>query len=125
MRIRGLLVLAALTAGCGTDRPITAGGKPVSHWVEALKAPEAQVRRTAARKLGNVGTSDETALPALLGALDDRDAGVRCEVILALVKFGPDARETIGPLAVVRERDASAQVRAYAGKALAALQAEK
>jgi hypothetical protein len=30
----------------------------------------------------------------LTGALKDADAGVRCEAVLALLKYGPGARET-------------------------------
>jgi HEAT repeat protein len=125
MRILFLIPLAPLVVGCGADRPITAGGKPVLYWVEALKEPDARVRATAARKLGSVGASDEAALPALLRALTDQDAAVRREVILALVKFGAEAREALPVLAEIRERDPSAAVRACAGKALARLQAEK
>jgi HEAT repeat protein len=111
------MILAAFAAGCEAERPLTAGGKPVQHWVEALKDPDARVRTTAVRKLGNVGTSDEAVLPALLGALGDRDAGVRREVILALVKLGPDARQAIPALTQTSERDPDSQVRTWAGKA--------
>jgi HEAT repeat protein len=121
----GLAVLpAALAAGCGPARPTLAGGKPVDHWVQALRDADARVRRNAAFKLGNVGSCDPAALPALLGALHDPDAGVRCQAILALVKFGPEAREAAPALARLQRHDPSARVRTYAGKALARLRDE-
>src|SRR5439155_16911918 len=83
---------AALLGGCGKEQPMLAGGKPVSHWVQALQNPDPKVRKQAAFKLGNVGPADPTALPALIEALKDRDAGVRREAILALLKCGPAAR---------------------------------
>ncbi|HEV3256000.1 MAG TPA: HEAT repeat domain-containing protein, partial [Gemmataceae bacterium] len=95
MRLVTVAVLAALLSGCGKPQPTTAGGKPVSYWVEALHDRDARLRKQAAFKLGNVGPADAAALPALIGALKDRDARVRCEAILALVKFGPDAKEAI------------------------------
>jgi HEAT repeat protein len=121
----GLAVLpAALAAGCGPARPTLAGGKPVDHWVRALGGADAKARSNAAFKLGNVGPGDPAALPALLGALRDPDAGVRCQAILALVKFGPAAREAVPILAEVQRHHRSARVRAYAGKAVARLRDE-
>ena len=49
-----------------------AGGKPVSHWLTALHAPDAKEREEAARKLGNVGPADAAACPALVEALRSR-----------------------------------------------------
>jgi HEAT repeat protein len=114
---------AAAIVGCSQDQPL-AGGKPVAHWVEALRAPDAKVRKQAAVKLGNVGASDPAVLPALLGALEDRDAGVRCEVILALTKCGPAARDAEPTLTRMRDQDPSPRVRDFAGRALEKLQAE-
>jgi HEAT repeat protein len=124
MRFALVLALAGLACGCGGDRPIVAGGKPAAHWVRALKDPNAKVRKTAARKLGNIGPGDAAALPALLGALQDADAAVRCEAILALVKFGKEGREALPALDQARQRDPSAQVRAYAARAMEKLRAE-
>ena len=93
-----------------------AGGKPVDQWVAALNDPDAKTRKTAALKLGNVGTADPHALPALIAALDDRDAKVRTEVVLALVKFGHEAREAVPKLERIRRNDPNLKVRDYAGK---------
>ena len=79
----GLALLLATVCGCGKEQPTLSGGKPVGHWVRTLQDPIPKMRKQAAFKLGNVGTSDPVALPALIGALKDRDAGVRREAVLA------------------------------------------
>jgi HEAT repeat protein len=112
---RILLVIVLLPlSGCGRAQPAMAGGK----WAEALRDPDAQVRRKAAFTLGNIGPSDPAVLPALVGALEDADAGVRREAILALLKYGPAAKGALPELAEVREQDRDAKVRAYAAQAL-------
>src|SRR5438046_8548903 len=76
-----VVLLAVASSGCSRPQPTLAGGKPVSHWVEALQSPDAKLRKEAAFKLGNVGATDPTAFPALVGALKGRDAAVRCEAV--------------------------------------------
>jgi HEAT repeat protein len=126
-----LLSLAGLSlvllTGCGGPPPPTlAGGKPVSHWVESLRtSPDIKLRKEAAFKLGNVGSADATAFPAVLGALKDADAVVRSEAILALVKFGPAALEAVPVLTELRDSDADPKVRTYATKALEKLRGDK
>jgi HEAT repeat protein len=122
----GLAILVGVgCVGCGKSPPTLAGGKPVSYWLDALHAPDAKVRKKAAFKLGNVGSADPAALPALTAALADRDAAVRCEVILALLKFGSSARDVVPTLLVMQQRDGNAQVRQYAAKAVAKLRESK
>jgi HEAT repeat protein len=111
-------VLAALLGGCGPAKPTLSGGKPVSHWVEALGSPDAQLRKKAVAKLGNVGRSDPAAWPAVLGALKDPEAAVRREAVRAVLKFGPDAAGAVDVLGELQQRDADAGVRADAGRAL-------
>jgi HEAT repeat protein len=120
-----LLVLVVTASGCGRATPTLAGGKPVSHWVEALQSPDAATRRQAVAKLGNVGPADPAAFPALLGALRDRDAAVRREAILAVMKSGPQAEDAVPVLAEVQLKDKDAHVRADAGRALAAIRQTK
>ena len=117
-RLELILVLVVCCCGCGKAPPTLAGGKPVRYWIEALQNPDVHLRKKAAFKLGNVGSSDADALPALIGALKDRDAVVRCEAILALVKFGPQARKALPMLTEMQQRDPNAQVRRYAVKAI-------
>ncbi len=112
---------ALLLGGCGKTEPLTAGGKPVSHWIEALKSPDVKVRKRAVQKLANVGATDAAAVPALAGALKDRDAGVRAEAALALLRIGQDAREAV-PALKEATRDRDATVRSYATKALEKVQ---
>jgi hypothetical protein len=122
----GLAVLVGLWClGCSKAPPTLAGGKPVRYWVEALHDPDAKVRKKAAFKLGNVGPADPAALPALLGALGDRNTAVRCEVILALAKFGPAGREALPVLAKMKQHDRDARVRLYASKAVERLEGER
>jgi HEAT repeat protein len=123
MRTLTWAALALLVCGCAKSPPTLAGGKPVSHWVEALHGRDAKARKTAAAKLGNVGPADPAVLPALTAALRDRDPGVRREAVLGLLKCGPGAREAAGALAELRQRDRDPQVRTYAAKALARLPA--
>jgi hypothetical protein len=124
MRLFGIALLIVALNGCGHAPPTVAGGKPVSYWVEALKSPDAKLRKKAVFKLGNVGPADAAALPALIGALKDTNAEVRCEAILALVKYGPGAREAIPALSEAQQQDRDATVRTYAAEALAKLQGD-
>jgi HEAT repeat protein len=113
-----LVVVLSVLGGCGRTPPTLAGGKPVPHWVRALNEPDARLRKTAVFKLGNVGATDGAVLPALLAALQDRDAGVRREAILALMKFGPGARPAVAVLTELQGHDRDAGVRASAARAL-------
>jgi HEAT repeat protein len=116
-----LAIALAVLVGCRKQPPPLAGGKPVSHWLGALQAPDAGVRKKAVFKLGNVGSTDPAVPPALRDALKDRDAAVRREAILALLKCGRGAREATAALAELQERDADARVRACAAQALKTL----
>src|SRR5207302_5505445 len=112
MRFFATLVLAVLLSGCGTAKPT----RPVGHWVQALQDPDPRMRKQAAFNLGNIGPADPTVFPALLGAFEDRDAKVRCEAIVALLKFGSDAKEAIPALTNIQRQDRDAKVRSYAAK---------
>ncbi|HEY1343170.1 MAG TPA: HEAT repeat domain-containing protein [Bryobacteraceae bacterium] len=114
--------LAILAVGCGQSRPTMVGGKPVQEWRQALQDPNPKTRKKAATKLGNAGAVDSTVIPALVGALQDRDAGVRAEAVLALLRIGPAAREAFPALREMARTDKDARVRAYAAKALEKLQ---
>jgi HEAT repeat protein len=115
LALAAILILGA--SGCAKAPPL-AGGKPISFWVQALKEPDAKLRKTAVFKLGNVGPTDPAVWPALLEALKDQDAGVRREAILALMKFGPGAREALPALAELQHHDPDSRVRADAAQAL-------
>jgi HEAT repeat protein len=117
-------IVVFLFIGCGQPKTMLAGGKPVEHWLKALEDPDGKVRKAAVIKLGNVGTADEAAFPAILRALKDPDAGVRREAILAAVKFGPLGREAIPTLTHLKDHDDDPYIRATAIKALQKLQGE-
>jgi HEAT repeat protein len=115
--MRRLLIAALLISliGCGKAPPTTR----VNHWVETLRAPDAKLRKKAAFTLGNLGTTEPACVVhALTAALRDADPVVRCEAILALLKCGPTAAETVPVLIDLRQRDPNAQVRRYAAKAV-------
>jgi HEAT repeat protein len=121
MRHRKWVLLAmalVLTAGCGPAAPTLAGGKPASHWVDALRDPDPKKREEAAEKLGNVGSADQAAYPALVGALKDPSAKVRGAAILALGRPGSKAKEAVPALQDLKEHDPDPGVRQYAAKAL-------
>ena len=123
LRVVGLLLLLG-AGGCGRSPPTLAGGKPVVYWIEALHNADAKLRKKAVSKLGNVGPGDAAALSALVGALDDREASVRSEAIVALLKFGPSARDALPKLEDMQRRDQSAKVRHYAARAVEKLRSE-
>ena len=116
--LKYLLISAAVALGCGPAAPTMAGGKPASHWVDALRDPDPKKREEAAEKLGNVGSADQAAYPALVGALKDPSAKVRGAAILALGRPGSKAKEAVPALQDLKERDPDPGVRQYAAKAL-------
>lgn len=109
-----LVMVLLLLSGCGKETPSMAGEK----WAKALHAPDAKVRRKAAFTLGNIGPSDPAVLPALIGSLRDTDPGVRRETILALLKYGSEAKAAIQALTDVQDKDLDPKVREDAAKAL-------
>jgi HEAT repeat protein len=118
MRWVPFLLVVISAAGCAKARPTLAGGKPVTYWVAAVHHTDAKVRKQAVFRLGNVGATDEAVLPALIAALKDAEAAVRCEAIIALLKCGPAAQAAASPLAEAKRNDRDANVRRYAARAL-------
>jgi HEAT repeat protein len=117
------VVLAAGIIGCGRAKPpLLAGGKSVDHWVAALADSKVKVRQEAVTKLGNVGTSDAAAIPALITALKDKNPEVRREAIFALAKSGKAAQDAVEPLTEIEHDDKDPKVREQAAKGLKLLQ---
>jgi HEAT repeat protein len=118
--MKAVIAIAAISvgmAGC-TKAPALSGGKPAEYWIKAARAPDAATRKTAVCKLGNAGAPDAEAWAALSGALRDKNAGVRREAILALMKCGRRAEEVVPILRELQQRDPDTQVRGDAGKAV-------
>jgi HEAT repeat protein len=119
-----LAALLILAAGCARPQPTLAHGKPASYWVEALQHADARERRKAAEVLGNVGAVDPAVVPALAGAVRDRDLAVRGAAVLALLKMGPAAQDA-APALREAAKDRDPHVRANAVKALEKIQDQR
>ena len=65
------------------------GAEAVRALIEALKDPEADVRRAAASALGSFGAEAAAAVPALRKAAGDADPDVAREAGVTLVKLQP------------------------------------
>jgi HEAT repeat protein len=114
-----IIVLAVGCVGCARKSgPVTAGGRPAAAWAADLASPDPTDRKKAARELGHIGAADKAAVPALVGALKDKDAGVRETAVLALLAIGPPAAKAAPALTEVRDRDPVPKVRQEAGKAV-------
>jgi HEAT repeat protein len=112
------VLLALFVVGCAEKKePLKSHDKPVSYWVEELKKPNPKARKKAVVALGHVGAADSAAIPALIGALKDRDVRVRAEAVLALLNIGQDASDAI-PALLDAQHDPDATVRSHAAKAL-------
>jgi HEAT repeat protein len=116
-----LLIALALTA-CGKSTPPQAGGRSIDHWLDAIHDPDAHARTEAALKLGNVGSADARALPALISALDDPQATVRRAAVQGLVKFGPAAKDALPKLNQMHASDADVRLRDFVGEVIPHIQ---
>jgi HEAT repeat protein len=119
-----LLGLLAL-AGCNNHQPPLAGGKPIAHWIQEAHDRNDNLRREAIAKLGNAGDADSSVLPALMAALKDKNPKVRCEAILAILKYGPDGAAAVETMVAMQSHDPDPRVREYAGKAARKLAPER
>ena len=93
----------------GDEMATTEEDAPGERLDRFLAASDPAVRRWAVERLGDVG--DQWALPRVLAALRDQDAGVRESALGALGQYGPVAVESLTGLL---ERDTSPEVRAAA-----------
>lgn len=112
------LASVIVLCGCGKEQEKLSGGKPLAYWLEEMKKPDAKLRQKAVFKLGNVGAADPAVLPAVLGALSDQDPAVRCEAILAVLRFRDRAQAVETKLIALQQIDPDAKVRDFAAKAI-------
>jgi HEAT repeat protein len=89
----------------------------VHRWISDLKSPDAEDRKTAAQKLGQIGKDAKEAAPAVILALRDQDAVVRRTAADVLGKIAPGAKDTLSAL-IDALKDQDAVVRLNAASAL-------
>jgi HEAT repeats len=114
------LTLAVL-AGCSQEErgPLLVGGRELKSWLKDLRDPKPQVRRQAVLKLGNVGEADPAVADGLAVALSDKDAVVRREAVLAVVKLKEPTQTMIERLEAMGRDDRDSKVRDAAKRAAA------
>jgi HEAT repeat protein len=118
-----LVMVVACSVGCSRKTgPVMSSGRSVADWIADLSNADAKVRKKAVQSLGHVGTADPAALPAVIGALKDKDAGVREAAVLAVLVNGPAARDALPHLAEIRDRDPMPNLRKDAAKAIERIQ---
>lgn len=76
-------VLALMLWGCQ--------GSEAEKWAKQLRSPDAKAREEAAQKLQQLGPKAEDAVPALVGALADKEKRVVVASVRALRAIGPRA----------------------------------
>jgi hypothetical protein len=105
------LVLFCLLAACGC------GKKSTDQLIEDLKSPQDRDRLIAVRLLPQRKRDAAKIVPALIRALDDKEADVRLSAAIGLGSFRADALEAVGPLQnLLNDRDA--RIREAAGRSL-------
>jgi HEAT repeat protein len=111
MRIqtRFVLLLCLLAVGCGKK-------KSTEELIADLKSPQEKDRVVAVRLLPQKGDAAQT-VPALVGALADKENDVRRSAAIGLGRLGESAKGAIPALQAAR-RDRDARVREAAGVAL-------
>lgn len=76
-----------------------AEGAELRELIGKLKSKDNEIRRAAARELGDLGTEAKEAVPELTKVLRDKDAFVRRFAADALGKIGPEAKSAVPALA--------------------------
>jgi HEAT repeat protein len=96
----------------------SATGADVNGLIAKLKNPDSDVRRAAAKELGELGTDASPAVPALTKALADKDRYVRRFAAEALGAIGADGAKSAVPQLSLLVNDSSKEVQLAAIEAL-------
>lgn len=94
-----------------------AEGRPVSSWIDTLRAGDDEARARAAYVLGESGADAPGVAPALAGALKDRNPMVRRNAAAALARFGAHPDTVAALLGALK--DSEHPVRQEAARSLA------
>jgi hypothetical protein len=116
-----VLASSVVLPGCGREErgPTLLGGREVTSWVADLRNPKPQVRRQAVLKLGNVGDSDPAVAEGLAQALNDPDALVRRDAIVAVTRLKEPSAAIWERLETMSRTDKNGRTRELAQKAIA------
>jgi HEAT repeat protein len=119
-----VLWLSAPSVACAQqpEEP-TVQGKPLGHWLAALKDREVSRRIEAAEMLAQFGSAARPAVGPLAVAVGDPEEWVRRQAVLALQNLGADARPA-APALRQALKDPCARVRGVAAQTLARLDPE-
>jgi len=118
VRIRFVLLLCLLVCGgCGKQ-------KSTNQLIADLKSSEERDRIMAVRLLPQRERDAAQVVPALIGALKDKEGDVRWSAAIGLGYFGEQAKDAI-PALQEAQKDRDPRVREAAGVALTRIDPEK
>jgi len=129
--ILGLLAPLVLASRAGAQKVLvlpqltndtTWEGRPLSAWIQDLKAQAPYIRFRAAYTISSLGPPAKGAVPALVEALKDEARTVRYAAAYALGEIGPAASDAI-PALTDAEDDIDDDVAFMAKKAIKKIQA--
>jgi HEAT repeat protein len=112
MRVRAYVVMLVCIAACGCGKK-----KSTDQLIEDLQSPEEGERLAAVRLLPQRRGEATKVVPALIGALKDKESDIRWSAAIGLGYFGEEAKEAI-PALQTAQHDHDARVREAAGVAL-------
>ena len=115
MRLRMCVVPLFCLLVCGG----CAREKSTAQLLDDLKAPKERDRLIAVRLLPQRQGEAAQVVPALIGALEDKDGDIRVSAAIGLGSFGEQAKDAIPALLAAQRKGRDARVREAAGKALA------
>jgi HEAT repeat protein len=93
-----LLSVNLFTIAGGNEGELRHKEKTIDEWIKELDHNDVEVRRNAARALGQKGPEAKEAIRALIEVLQDKDEYVRTAAGRALGKMGPEAERAISAL---------------------------